>query len=420
MGAATVRSARGAFDPMAAARYDGKIFDGRSYFTLMDAGLRVPTWYGTDLIAGFQENSGDQLDPQNLTPDDGLLKAGVQVPLGQGLFIDRRRAVLRQAQAYQRATEGERRQLLNDLLLQALSDHTDWAAAYRAMQVSDTAVRIAQARLEAVRANWLGGDRPAIDTLEAFLQVQDRLMRQQAAMLGFRNAGLRLSNHLWDGDQRPLEIGPLVMPDPGDLSSPAGLVVRPSQIDSALTEHPLILQTRARIDQFDVERRLRTEMLKPQLDLKYQWLGDGQNLSGSDDGPLLGNGHEWGVAFSMPLLLRRERGELGLARLRLSNAELGLDRDSRVIRTRVLERVNDINTFREQTDLGARMVLNQERLLTGEMQRFEAGESSLFLVNQREVPLIDARLRQVDLEARLRKAFFHLDHEAGTLWQAWQ
>ena len=99
---------------------------------------------------------------------------------------------------------------------------------------------------------------------------------------------------------------------------------------------------------------------------------------------------------------------------------LGLDRDRLRIRNRINERVNDIAVFTDQVRLGAEMVVNNERLLTGENQRFSAGESSLFLVNAREVPLIDARIRQVDLEARLRKAYFALDHEAGTLWQAWR
>ena len=91
-----------------------------------------------------------------------------------------------------------------------------------------------------------------------------------------------------------------------------------------------------------------------------------------------------------------------------------------MIRNRINERLNDIATYREQVELGERMVLNNERLLGGESQRFNAGESSLFLVNAREVPLIEARIRQVELEARLRRAFFALDHEAGTLWSAWQ
>ena len=84
----------------------------------------------------------------------------------------------------------------------------------------------------------------------------------------------------------------------------------------------------------------------------------------------------------------------------------------------VFDQANERNTY--DLVLQNILVVNNERLLAGENQRFSAGESSLFLVNAREVPLIDARIRQVDLEARLRKAYFALDHEAGTLWQAWR
>ena len=43
LGEATLRSARGGFDPVAAASYDEKRFDDKNYFQLFDAGLRVPT-----------------------------------------------------------------------------------------------------------------------------------------------------------------------------------------------------------------------------------------------------------------------------------------------------------------------------------------------------------------------------------------
>lgn len=416
MGDAAVRGARGGFDPVASAAYSAKEFDDKNYYTLLQAGLKVPTWYGIDLLAGFEQNEGAFLDPQRTTPLDGQLAAGLKASLGQGLFIDERRAALRRAQAYQRATEGERRMLLNALLLQALYDHTDWVAAHAALRVSDEAVELALIRLNAVRDSWRGGDRPAIDTLEAYLQYQDRLMRQQHAQLGVRNAALRLSNHLWDAGQRPLELQEGVPPDPSDLVSPASFALPDTLLDAALDAHPLLMQSLARIDQLEVDRRLRSEYLKPDLDVRYQWLGSAGALNGTEGVRLLGNGQLVGVGFSMPLLLRRERGDLAMARLRLSDANLALDRDRVMIRNRIRERANDIAVLRQQTDLGASMVRNNERLLAGENTRFAAGESSLFLVNAREVPLIDARIRQVELEARLRKAFFALDHDAGTLW----
>ena len=419
LGQATVRSARGGFDPVAKASYDEKQFDEKSYFQLFDAGLSVPTWYGLELFAGVQENSGDLLDPQAFTPNDGLLKVGGQLSLGQGLFIDQRRATLRKSQAYLRGTEAEQQQMLNDLLLQALHDHTDWVAAHRALDVANAAVGLAAMRLDAVRSSWRGGDRPAIDTLEAFLQFQDRQMRQQQASLNFRNAGLRLSNHLWDASQRPLELQASVVPDPADLFSPASFALSDTAIVQAVSGHPLLAQASARIDQLEIDRRLRSEYLKPELDLKYQWLGDGGALRDEAGTTLLGQGYQFGVGFQLPLFLRRERGELAIAKLRLADANLGIERERLRIGNRIKERANDIAVFGDQVRLGADMVANNERLLTGENQRFASGESSLFLVNAREVPLIDARIRQVDLEARLRKAYFSLDHEAGMLWRAW-
>lgn len=419
-GEASVQSARGGFDPMAIAGYKEKRFDANDYFTLLDAGLKVPTWFGVELLGGFQQNSGIYLDPSGTTPDDGLIKAGVSVPIGQGLFIDQRRATLRKAQAYERATEGERQQMLNQLLLSALNDHTDWVMAFEQMRISDTAVVLARERFQQVRGSFVGGDRPGIDTLEAWLQVQDRTMRQQQARLIFRNASLRLGNHLWDDAQRPLELLPEVVPDRSDLDSPATFALADTAIARAIEQHPVLLQSRARIEQLEVDRRLRMELLKPELDVEYQWLGNGGALDDETGTTLLGEGHQLGVGFKVPLFLRKERGELTLARLRRTDADLGLERDRTVLRNRIRERLNDIATYREQTDLGADMVTNYGRLLSGESQRFAAGESSLFLVNGREVPLIEARLKQVELEAKLRKAFFALDHDAGTLWQAWQ
>jgi outer membrane protein TolC len=419
IGEATVRSARGGFDPVATAAYDEKRFDAKSYYTLLDAGLKVPTWFGMDLLAGYEDNSGPYIDPQATTPGDGLVKAGVQVPVGQGLFIDQRRATLRKAQAMQRATEAERQQLLNELLLAALNDHADWAAAHRALEVTDAAVLLARQRFDAVHGSWRGGDRPAIDTLEAWLQVQDRLMRQQQAALALRNARLRLSNHLWDSYQRPLELQENVRPGEADLVSPLAPRMGESALDTLIAKHPLLLQAMARVDQLEVDRRLRAELMKPRLDLKYQWLGDAGGTRNEAGASLLNDGHRFGIGFQMPLLLRRERGELALAELRRTEAELGLERERLRIRNRVRERLNEIATYRAQANLGATMVENYQRLLSGENSRFAAGESALFLVNTREVPLIESRLRQVELEARLRKAFFALDHDAGMLWSTW-
>ncbi|MCC6399788.1 MAG: TolC family protein [Flavobacteriales bacterium] len=417
LGVATVRSARGGFDPVVQAELEEKTFDDKDYFRLLDVGLKVPTWWGIEVLAGYQDNSGDLLDPMLTTPNDGLMKAGVNLALGQGMLMDQRRAALRRAQAFQDAALAEQEQMLNAVLFAALSDHVDWVAAHQALRIAQEAVQLARLRNDFVRGSWRGGDRPAIDTLEAFLQLQDREMRLAQAELNVRNTALRLSNHLWDQALRPLELDPATRPMERDLESPDGAPSLDSLVVRAERTHPLLLQAQARIDQLEVDRRLRAEMLRPQLDLKYMVLGDARRLNGESGSWVDGGDQQWGVGFRMPLLLRRERGELSLARLRVTEAELGLERDRTVIANRVAERANETGTLRQQTDLGALTVRNYGALLEGENRRFEVGESSLFLVNAREVALLEARIKQVDLEARLRKAWFATDLEAGVLWR---
>lgn len=417
MGEATVRSARGAFDPVVGSSYKEKTFDGKDYYSLLDAGLKVPTWFGAELFGGFAQHEGQFLNPEHVLPENGQLKAGISVQVGQGLLMDRRRADLRRAQAFEEMAEAERQRLLNDLFHEVLGDHVEWIVSYMQVQVARESLEQADIRLQAVRGSFRGGDRPAIDTLEALLQVQDRTMRMQDAELGFQVAGLKLSEHLWDEFLRPLQIGPDLLPDTTEIVAPDLTVPVDSLFQQAELLHPDLLERQGRISQLEVDRRLRAEMLKPRLDLEHAFLAGGGVITGDGTTTWRAADRTWGLGFSMPLLLRRERGELSLASLRLADAELGLERQRLRIRNTVDRRFQELNTLASQVDLGGRMVNNYRRLLSGEYARFQAGESSLFLVNQREVALLDSRLKQVELEGKLRKAHFTLDRDAGALWR---
>jgi outer membrane protein TolC len=419
MGDAVVRSARGGFDPVAAAAYSEKQFDGKNYYEILDAGLRVPTWYGVEFFGGYTQSSGEFLDDQNFVPVEGQLRMGATVQVGQGLFIDKRRAELRKAQAYQDMAEAERQRLLNAVFLAALADHVDWVASYQELLVARSALDMAEVRLGAVRGNFIGGDMPAIDTLEALLQVQDRQMRLQTAELGFRVAGLQLSNHLWNESLEPLELTEDAIPDTMDLLPSEVPVVLDSLRAEADRLHPDLLEREAKLRQLEIERRFRAEMLKPRLDLSGALLSRGGAISGEGERDPSWNSadRQLGLVFSTPLLLRRERGDLNLAGLFLSDAEFALDRQRLVIRNHVDRRYNELTTFEQQVDLGNRMVRNYSGLLNGENMRFELGESSLFLVNQREVALLESQLKQIGLQAKYRKSFFYLDHDAGVLWR---
>ncbi|MBQ0740444.1 TolC family protein, partial [Aquimarina celericrescens] len=97
----------------------------------LNSTFKIPTWYGIEVKAGFEQNQGEFLNPQNSVPDDGLYSAGVSVPIGQGLFINQRMADLKQAKIMQDLSQAQRDIRLNQLLSDAVLAYLDWYLANR-------------------------------------------------------------------------------------------------------------------------------------------------------------------------------------------------------------------------------------------------------------------------------------------------
>jgi hypothetical protein len=71
-GEAIVQSARGSFDPKLWMNLDQKYFEEKQYYSHLDGGLKIPTWFGVELSSGYEQNEGVYLDPENGTPGGGL------------------------------------------------------------------------------------------------------------------------------------------------------------------------------------------------------------------------------------------------------------------------------------------------------------------------------------------------------------
>ena len=414
-GAVTVQMARGGFDPQLGTDINQKYFKGDQYYSLVDAGLTVPTWFGIEVNAGYEQNGGVFLNPENSTTGGGLVYAGVSVPIGRGLFIDERRAELRKAQIYQKSTVVEQRLMMNELLFNAGKAYWEWFQAYEVLKVYEEALELAQFRFQAVKQEVLLGDKPAIDTLEAGIQLQNRQLGIQQAQLDVRNAALKLGIYLWQDGQLPLDLKETTIPvdkSTVQLRTTEGLLL--DRIDSMVAFHPYLQQYRFKIDELKIERRLKAEYLKPKLDLKYNALS--QVVGDNPFAEYSINNYNWGLSFSIPVPLRKERGALKLAKLKIQDAELDVVSQQAKIDLQINASINDWNTTREQADLYQRTVNDYRGLLDGERDKFSAGESSLFMVNSRELGYINAQLKYLELLAKNRKAAIGAEYALGTLF----
>lgn len=414
---AELRLSRGLLDPKLTSTYNEKELTANNYYRLWDNTLKVPTWVGVDLKAGFENNTGQNAPSELVTPSAGLWYAGISVPLGQGLIIDERRNVIQQAKLLPQLAEAERIKLINKLLLQATKDYWDWFYDWHRWQLLEQGYTLADTRFQAVCSRALLGDLPAIDTVEALIAVQDRDNQRLQAYADYRNALLRASNYLWRDDTTPLELTDSVIP------SPIGTEILGLPVDTlnnlvvnARVNHPDIVKLQVKQDQLDIERRYQADKLKPKLNFEYNLLTKEAN----DFGDALSNqyyvnNYKLGLTFSYSLLLRQERGKLQLVKIKQQQTALEQQQRQRDIGTEINTVYNNWLAFEAQLKVQQFQVQNSEALRDGEQQRFDAGESSFFLVNTRENSLINAQIKYYELQAKYAKTKAELYWTAGRL-----
>jgi len=400
--------ASGSFDPKLFSENSQKYFDDKTYYRLQTSGLEIPAWFGLSAKAGYELNDGIFLNQQNNVPTSGLWFADLSLTVGKGLFIDKRRAMLKQARLLQQSANFEIQQALNGLYLEALETYWNWYQAYSVNQVFLNAVDLARVRFEAVRENAFVGEEPFIDTLEAYIQYQTRILSQQKAQVEYVNASRQLETYLWLDGQVPLELGPRTVPVYDDNLPDMTLE------SNWLENHPLLRFYDLKIQGLEVEQRLNREQLKPQLDLNYKFLNEpivNQEFF-SEYSPA---NYQWGLSASFPIFLRKERGEIRKTGVKLRDTKYEQQFKRRDLENKVSALQTELSLTLQQLAETRRMVDNYQRLLQAEIIKFDNGESSLFLINQREIKFLESSEKQLELEAKFYQVLAKLQAAAGIL-----
>ncbi|MFS4468712.1 TolC family protein [Maribacter sp. 2210JD10-5] len=401
-GQANLMKSRGGFDPKVSVDYERKEFKDTEYWDRLNATFKIPTWYGIELKGNFEQNDGDFINRSEDVPDDGLYSAGVSVALARGSWINERMATLKKAKFFREQTKADRDLLVNQILFDASLAYFDWLQAYRNSLVFNNFLDNAAIRFEGIKRSALAGDKAAIDTVEAKIAVQNRSLELEQAKVVLRNKSLELSNFLWMGDNIPMEIQPNVIPDLDlDVEIDRTLEILGKPLDSfTLESHPKLKSLGFKIDGLRVDKRLKTNKLLPKIDVEYNFLTETPDLINS----FVTEEYKGGINFQFPLFLRKERGDLKLAKIKLRDAQFELDNAEIQIRNKVLAIYNELDSFENQNVLIDDIVFNYETLLAAEERKFSFGESSLFLINSRESKLIDAVLKQNKVENKYFKA----------------
>ena len=396
----TRRMARGGFDPKVEADWDHKSFDDKNYFSQVSSALKIPTWYGIDLKAGYDRNNGEFLNNSDFLPRRGLWNAGISVPLGKGLVLDERRAALQKADLFTSMTEQEQVILINELLYEAAQTYLNWQIARSLYDIAVEGQNLAQIRLDGTRQSFINGDKPAIDTLETFIALQNRNLDFQKAEQDLNNARLALNNFLWIKGEVPLELEENTQPEVVNTGLLELSVDSMSLIQNIwLARHPELLLFDFKIADLNVDQRLAREDLKPNIRIEYNPL-----LAVADDAlfdEFQSDEYKLGARFSYPLFLRKERSKLQLNKLKIQDTEFKRSLKTQELNVKLDTYIENIRQSKVQFLQMNDIVANYRRMLEAENRKFSFGESSVFLVNSREVKYLESRVKQVETLRKL-------------------
>lgn len=394
---ANLMMARGGFDPKFEVDFNKKQFKDKEYYSILNSSFKIPTWYGIEVKAGFDNSEGIYLNPQNTTPNQGLTSLGVTVPIGQGLLINQRMADLRKAKIQIQLSQAERKLQAIQILYDASVAYFNWKRNFSEVELYKNYLKNAETRFNGIQSLIKNGDKPAIDSVEAGIIVRNRKLNLEDSQLKLIKAKLELSNFLWLENNVPMELQDDIIPEEKLVATiketlkTNALLVETVSIEN----HPKINALQNKIAILEVERQLKGNALLPKIDLGYHYLSEPDYLNDTNF-----NNYKIGVNFSFPVFLRKERGSLQLAKFKIQDTKYDLDLELVQLINKITGQQTEINSLERQRKLITDLVKDYNMMLSSEERLFSFGESSIFLINSRENNLVSSQLSELSLENR--------------------
>lgn len=393
---AAIMQARGGFDPKIEVDYLTKQFKSKEYYTILNSAFKIPTWYGIEIKGAFDSSQGQFLNPEDNLPKNGLTSLGISIPLGQGLFINQRMASLRQAKIFNTLTIAERDLEVVNILSEAAKSYFNWYRNYTEYKLYETFFNNATVRFKGIRGLITAGDKPAIDSVEAGIIVKNRRLNLEQSRIKVVKSGLELSNFLWLENNIPFELQPNIVPEE-NLENSIDQTLKINGFNEInLANHPKIISLQNKVKILEIEKKLKGDMLKPQLNFNYNYIAQNpvafQNFNNDN--------YKYGVSFSYPLFLRKERGSFKIAKFKLENAILDFNFENVSLKNKINAQLQEVNSLKQQIKIASELEIDFDTMLKSEERLFFFGESSIFLINTRENSLLSSSLQKIDIYLR--------------------
>lgn len=358
---------------------------------------------GMRVFAGMRLNPNDTKTPFVPSGNAGEYFAGMSVPLLRGRAVNEKTIAETQARLNQPLAQQIYLAARMEILIKAAGVYWDWLGAKSRMQVANNLLAIAEQRVSQVRERVKSGDTPALEIIEAEQEIERRKAGLVKAQRDLEKTSIQMSVYLWRQNLTPDTVPPLdaipdLAPTPQKVSDEAWSAAR----KLAITLRPELKRIAAERKIVIAELQLAKNQLLPVM--------DAYALQGADTGKNgIGAVVRGGVNFSIPLRLRTARGLILAAETKLQKLTFDEAAERQRISAEVDDVVSAINTSFDKFLALSAEVDKAKSVENGEKLRFAAGDSTLFLVNQRERMTAEARIRLIDAHVEYLQALTAFD-----------
>lgn len=400
---------KSAFDPQLKANRQQKVFDQKNYYDHTKAQISIPTITGISVNGAYKDADGEFLNRSDFLPQQGLYELNFAIPIGSGLRYDERRQQLEQSRVLVKLNKNKQLSILNELYAEAMSAYLQWQTLYAQNEILKTYLTIAGNQLLNTVDYYQQGTIPAIDTLEASLNVttvRDLLLNNEKELL---KAKYEISNFLWDQNYVPYQLNSNVVPQNlTDNILDTVLQVVISNLDILLNQNTKIAELSLGKEQLETDQKLNLENIKPRVDLQYARLFvPVQNIDFS-----LPDNYQWSLNFSYPLLNRKARSKVALTDIKIGELELIKEQTKNQLRNSLSTLIENQDIMIQQLQVISQGNTDMTAIANAELEKFALGESSIFLVNSRIAKQIEWNLKEITTISKLIKNRINLLKES--------
>ena len=360
---------------------------------------------------GYDYGVGAYVNPESYTAPKGLGYLGVEVGLLQGLLIDKRRAEVLKSKEYINYHQSEKNNQLNNLLFESSLRYFDWLFYTKQIALNNYFLEKAKERFVGIKTLTDIGEKAPMDTIEAAILFQSRLLDLQSVLLENQKIINDINTFNWQNSNTSNSYTQYQPSDSLDKAFDKIVQQLGSHIQQTESNNPVLLKYNSMQEILKIENRLKKEMIKPVLNVKYNFLSSNP----SDELNLSPNNYKWGFNVAFPLLLRTATNDYKMSKLQVNNNQFDIMNKANELNFKLNALKQNISTLSEQINTASLNARYSNQLVESEKLKFNNGESTFFMLNTRENKWFESEIKLAEYKLKLIKTLLSVIYINGNL-----